>query len=176
LLDRPTKDELRAAIRWVDGHADVWRLFAHPDLLQRCVLALIAPYRDDGVTHVAAAEARGFILGGAAATALSAGFIGIRKAGGHLPGDALQHEAEPDYKGERVILRLQADALPDHARVLIVDDWIETGSQLRCTLALLESAGATVVGASAIVDQTSRGTLSTLGRFCALIRAEELSI
>lgn len=44
MLDAPTTAELRAAIPWVDGHADVWRLFADSDLFGRCVLALFSPY------------------------------------------------------------------------------------------------------------------------------------
>jgi adenine phosphoribosyltransferase len=78
-------EELRAAIAWVDGHADVWRLFANSALFGRCVEALVEPYREDGVTHVAGVEARGFLLGGAAAAALGVGFVAIRKAAGRRP-------------------------------------------------------------------------------------------
>jgi adenine phosphoribosyltransferase len=175
LRDAPTKAELRSAIRWVDGHADVWRLFADAELLDRSVRALVAPFVDDGITHICAVESRGFILGGAAATALGAGFVGLRKAVGHLPGHVLQQETEPDYKGVRNLLRLQADVLPAGSRVLVVDDWLETGSQLRAARALLKRAGATVAAVSVIVDETSSGPLPAMGRFSALISAQDLS-
>src|SRR5215207_9173680 len=165
MLDPPTAQELRAGIPWVDGHANVWRLSADRVLFGRCVLALVRPYENDGITHVAAIESRGFVLGGAAATALGVGFVAVRKASGHLPGSVLTHEAGPDYKGQTAQLRLQADVLPVGARVLVVDDWLETGSQFRATRALLEEAGATVVGASVIVNEGPAALLPLLGKF-----------
>ena len=173
--DAPTNAELRAAISWVDGHADVWRVFADAELFRRCVLGLVQPYQDDDITHVVAVEARGFVLGGAAAAALGVGFVAIRKASGDLPGSVLHHDTEHDYKGESTRLRMQATVLPAGARVLVVDDWFETGSQFRAARALLEQAGATIVGASVVVDETPHALSPLLGKFRALIRAEELS-
>jgi adenine phosphoribosyltransferase len=156
-----------ADIPWVDGHADVWRLFADADLLRRCVEGLVAPFRDDGITHVAGLEARGFLLGGAAAIALGAGFVAIRKTAGHFPGPLLTANAERDYKGAWGVLRLQAGVLGPRARVLVVDDWIESGSQFRAARGLIVQAGAHVAGLSVIVDQSAR-PLDT--RLHALIR------
>jgi adenine phosphoribosyltransferase len=175
MLDPPTSQELRASIPWVDGHADVWRLFADGDLFGRCIRALVEPFREDGITHVAAVESRGFLLGGAAAAALGVGFVAVRKAAGHLPGSVLYQDVERDYKGDSGPLRLQVGLLPTGARVLVVDDWFETGSQFRATRTLLERAGATVVGASVLVDETKFAVLPQLGKFRALIRADELS-
>jgi adenine phosphoribosyltransferase len=87
----------------------------------------------------------------------------------------LGQDTGPDYKGERDRLRLQADVLPAGARVLVVDDWFETGSQFRAARSLLERAGATVVGASVLVDETQPELRATLGKFHALVRADELS-
>jgi adenine phosphoribosyltransferase len=171
----PTTQELRASIAWVDGHADVWGLFADADLFGRCVRALVQPYHDDHITHVAAVESRGFLLGGAAAAALGVGFAAVRKATGHFPGRLLGQETGLDYKGERGRLRLQADVLPTGARVLVVDDWFETGSQFRAARSLLERAGATVVGASVLVDETQPELRPLLGKFHALVCAHELS-
>jgi adenine phosphoribosyltransferase len=175
MLRPPSVEELRAVIQWVDGHADVWRLFADGPLFRRCVEALAQPYREDGVTHVAGIEARGFVLGGAAAAALDVGFVALRKAAGHLPGDVLTEATEDDYKGEAGELRLQAKVLPLGARVIVVDDWFETGSQFRAARALLERAGAAVIGASVVVDETDPMLRPELGKFTALIRAAELS-
>jgi adenine phosphoribosyltransferase len=171
----PSTEELRAAIPWVGGHADVWRLFADPGLFRRCVEALVQPYRQDGLTHVGGIEARGFVLGGAAAAALDVGFVGLRKGAGHLPGDLLTEATAGDYKGEAGELRLQAKVLSPGARVLVVDDWFETGSQFRAARALLERAGAAVIGASVVVDETDPMLRPALGKFTALIRAGDLS-
>jgi adenine phosphoribosyltransferase len=168
-------EEIRGAIRWVDGHADVWRLFADGSLFGRCVTALVEPYRQDEITHVAGIEARGFLLGGAAAAALGVGFVALRKGVGHLPGAVIVQPTGADYKGEASELRLQADLLPQGAQVLVVDDWFETGSQFLAARALLERAGGAVVGASVIVDETKPEIRARLGRFNALVRAIDLT-
>jgi adenine phosphoribosyltransferase len=80
-----------------------------------------------------------------------------------------------DYKGEVGQLRLQAEVLPTGARVIVVDDWFETGSQFRAARALLERAGAAVIGASVVVDETDPMLRPDLGKFTALIRAADLS-
>jgi adenine phosphoribosyltransferase len=162
-------------IAWVDGHADVWRVFADADLLARCIAALAVPYRDDDITHVVSVEARGFLLGGAVAHALGAGFVGVRKPSGHLPGEALTAVTDPDYKGEATELRLQASVLPASARVLVVDDWFESGSQFMAVRSLIERAGARLVGASVLVDQTPPALGPHLGKYRYVVRADDLA-
>jgi adenine phosphoribosyltransferase len=170
----PTSEEIRRAIRWVDGHADVWRLFADASLFGRCVSGLVEPYREDAITHVAGIEARGFLLGGAGAARLGVGFVALRKSAGHLPGAVTTQTTGSDYKGETGQLRLQADVLPQGARVLVVDDWLETGNQFLAARTLLERVGAVVVGASVIVDQTDPEARPQFGKFTALVRAIDL--
>ena len=136
--------------------------------------ALTLPYEGDGITHVAGIEARGFLLGGAAAVELGAGFLAIRKQAGHFPGRVLTEDTLPDYKGQAGQLRLQVAATPKAARVLVVDDWFETGSQLRATRALLERAGVEFIGAAVIVDQTDADLSRALGKYTFLISAHEL--
>jgi adenine phosphoribosyltransferase len=160
----------------VQGHADVWRLFADGRLFRRCVDAIVQPYRQDALTHVAGIEARGFVLGGAAAAALDVGFVALRKSAGHLPGDVLTEATADDYKGEAGELRLQAEVLSPGARVLVVDDWVETGSQFRAARTLLERAGGAVIGASVVVDEAAPALHPALGKFTALIRAADLSL
>jgi adenine phosphoribosyltransferase len=171
----PIIEDIRDAIRWVDGHADVWRLLADGSLFRRCVMTLVEPYRQDSITHVAGIEARGFLLGGAAAATLGVGFVALRKSAGQLPGAVITRTTGADYKGETGELRLQADVLPQGARVLVVDDWFETGSQFVAARELLEQAGAVVVGASVIVDETEPALRPQLGKFTALIRAADLT-
>jgi adenine phosphoribosyltransferase len=167
-------DDLRERIAWIDGHADVWAVFADAALLDRCVEAIVGPFRDDGITHVVAVESRGFILGGAAAVAIGAGFVGIRKASGHLPGDLLLHDGRLDYAGRPTRLRLQRSRLTRQSRVLVVDDWFETGAQFDAARTLVESTGATVVGASLLIDQTSDDFRASTGGYRYVARAAEL--
>jgi adenine/guanine phosphoribosyltransferase-like PRPP-binding protein len=84
-----TRDVL-ARFRWVDGHADVWRLVADAAFFPALVRALADPYRDSAISKVVGIEARGFILGGAVAIDLDRGFVAIRKPGGLFPGEKLE--------------------------------------------------------------------------------------
>jgi adenine phosphoribosyltransferase len=143
-------------------------------LFGRWVSGLVEPYGEDAITHIAGIEARGFLLGGAAAAHLGVGFVALRKSTGHLPGTVITQTTGSDYKGEAGELRLQADLLPQGARVLVVDDWFESGSQFLAARTLLERVGAVVVGASVIVDQTDPETRPQFGKFTALVRATDL--
>jgi adenine phosphoribosyltransferase len=163
------REELLERIPWVEGHADVWRAFSDEEFFPRLVAALADPYRADGITKVAGVEARGFILAAAVAVELSAGFVAIRKGAGLFPGEKIIRISDPDYRGNRSTLRLQVQSLTPGDRVLLVDDWIETGSQALAAKAMIEAAGACFVGASVIVDQLSDHRRGRLGPFTALV-------
>jgi adenine phosphoribosyltransferase len=166
------RDDLLERIPWVGGHADVWRTFSDERFFPRLVAALADPYRAEGVTKVAGIEARGFILGAAVAMELSAGFVAIRKDTGLFPGEKIVRVSERDYRGNACTLRLQVRSLTPADRVLLVDDWLETGSQALAAKAMIEAAGAVFVGASVIVDQLSDHGRARLGPFTALMPFE----
>ena len=167
-------DELIARIPWVGGHADVWRAFSDGAVLPSLVRALADPYRQECVTKVAGIEARGFILGGAVAAELGAGFAAIRKEQGLFPGPKLVRTAEPDYRGNRCVLRLQRASIAADDRAVLVDDWAETGSQALAARLLLEEAGATWVGAALVVDQLTEEARARLAPVRSLLLAEQL--
>jgi adenine phosphoribosyltransferase len=58
-------------------------------------------------------------------------------------------------------------------RVLLVDDWIETGAQAQAARSLIDDAGGIWIGVSAIVDQLNAARRRTLN-VRALVRATEL--
>jgi adenine phosphoribosyltransferase len=147
-----TPDALLSQFSWVGGHADVWRWFDDAETVRSLAAALVGPFRGSA-TKVAGIESRGFILGAACALELDVGFVPIRKAGGILPGPKAVVETSADYRGGHQTLRLQRAALASGDRVLLVDDWIETGSQAAGARALVEECGATFLGVAAIVDQ-----------------------
>lgn len=164
---------LLGAFAWVDGHADIWRAFADPTAFGLLIDALAVPWRDASVTKVCGTESRGFLLAGAVALRLHAGFVPIRKAEGLLPGPKLERESAPDYRGVRHLLRLQQDALKPADRVLLIDDWIELGSQAAAAKSLVEGAGARFLGVSTIVDE--RGSAAPpLGRVTFVVHGTDL--
>jgi adenine phosphoribosyltransferase len=157
-----------------DGRSDIWRAFADRELFARTVAALAVPFRGERYTKIAGVEARGFVLGGAMAAYTGAGFVAVRKQDGWLPGDVAERETEPDWQGRRHALRLQRGALGPEDRVVLVDDWFETGSQALASRQLIEETGATLVGMSIVVDDLSEDVRGRLGRLHALLRADAL--
>ncbi|SDN55655.1 phosphoribosyltransferase family protein [Allokutzneria albata] len=168
------RELLLERFRWIGGHADMWPLFRDGDAFKVVVRALIDPFRDAGVTAVCGIESRGFLLGGAVAMELGVGFVAVRKAAGMFPGEKLIGETEPDYCGLRHTLRIQRAALSPDDRVLLVDDWIETGSQALAVRELVAAAGAKLVGCAVLVDQMQSDSKAALGEFHALVTADEL--
>ncbi len=146
------REALLSQFAWVGGHADIWRWFDDPTTLRAIAAALVEPFRGRA-TKVAGIESRGFILGTACALQLEAGFVPIRKGTGVFPGPKAIVETSADYRGDRQTLRLQRAALTAGDRVLLVDDWLETGSQATGARTLIEACGATFLGVAAIVDQ-----------------------
>jgi adenine phosphoribosyltransferase len=130
---------------------DVTPLFANGPAFAAAVDDLYSPFRNAAVSHVAGIDALGFVLGAAVARVACAGFVALRK-GGRLPANAagIERAAFVDYTGEPKSLELRRSMLPAMSRVLLVDDWIDTGAQIGAATQLLEAAGATIVGIAAI--------------------------
>jgi adenine phosphoribosyltransferase len=165
---------LLAQFRWVSGHADVWRVFRDADALRSVVAALVDPYRDLGLAAVVGVESRGFLLGGAAAVELGVGFVAVRKAGGLFAGHLIGETTAPDYRGRRWELAMQDDALAAGDRALLVDDWIETGSQAHAAGRLVARLGATLAGISVLVDHAPHEARPGLPPVRSIVSAADL--
>ena len=125
-------------------YQDITPVLQDAVLFRQVVEALAEPFENGRVTHVIGIEARGFILGGAVATHLGAGFVPARKAG-KLPWKTLSESYALEYGEDS--LEAHEDAFHhDDSRALIVDDVIATGGTARATGLLTRSLGATVVG------------------------------
>jgi adenine phosphoribosyltransferase len=72
------------------------------------------------------------------------------------------------------LLRLQKDSINGSDRLLLVDDWFETGSQALAAKGLIEEAGGELVGAAIIVDDLPSGVASQFPNFFALLKREDL--
>ncbi len=103
---------------------------------------------------MAGIEARGFIIGGAVAHQLSAGFIPVRKKG-KLPWETIGQDYEMEYGTDRI--EIHRDAVTEGQIVLVVDDLIATGGTALATLNLLRRAGAEIVGCAFVVDLPDLG-------------------
>uniref|UniRef100_A0A9J8CNV7 adenine phosphoribosyltransferase n=1 Tax=Cyprinus carpio carpio TaxID=630221 RepID=A0A9J8CNV7_CYPCA len=93
--------------------------------------------------------------GSAVAITLGKGFLAIRKAG-HLCVQTRTQDYS-DYSGREKLMEVRVDVLKPGLRVLIVDQWIETGGTMRAAIKLVENQGATVVGIAAVAIENSEG-------------------
>jgi adenine phosphoribosyltransferase len=107
---------------------------------------------------IAGIDALGFILSSALAIKLGKSLLPIRK-GGKLP-VSVDREHFVDYSGIEKSLEIRKDALIKSNSVLIVDEWIETGSQVRAAANLIENQGARVAGIISIGMDNSNGVKS----------------
>ena len=164
---------LAARFPLVADHPDVAGVLRDAELLALLGPALAAPFRAAGVTLVCAPEARGPILGALAATALGVGLVLARKDERNHPGADRRTISAPTWRGSpEVFLTRSFDFAPGD-RVLVVDDWITSGSSVRALAEAVASHGATYVGASVLVDKAHPDVLASL-RVEALVRFDDV--
>jgi adenine phosphoribosyltransferase len=106
------------------------------------------------VEFVVAAEARGFILGGAIARQLGAGFVPARRPG-KLPKETVSADYALEYGLDA--LEVHADALAGGARVLVHDDLLATGGTAAALCELITELGANVVACAFLVELSFLG-------------------
>ena len=153
--------DLRALIREIPDFPkagivfkDITPLLLDPAAMGVAVSELAAFARPLEVDLVIAAEARGFILGGALAHALGAGFVPARKPG-RLPSETVSVEYILEYGIDA--LEVHADALAQGARVLLHDDLLATGGTARGVSDLVAGLGAQVVGCCFLIELSFLG-------------------
>jgi adenine phosphoribosyltransferase len=105
---------------------------------------------------------------------LDAGFVAIRKPGAIHAGPKAQLEGPPDWRGHVTRLQLQRHVIDAGERVLVVDDWAETGSKALVSRDLIEACGGRYVGLSLLVDQLSPETRHALEPVARVAFAEEV--
>lgn len=130
---------------------DITPLLADAQAFHWMISTLAAHYEDAGVDLVMGAEARGFILAGALAYKLNAGFIPARKPG-KLPYLTTSAEYQLEYGTDS--LEIHEDAIARDHRVLVVDDVLATGGTAAAKSRLIESLGGQVIGMAFLIELT----------------------
>ena len=133
---------------------DITTLLGDARAFRRAVDELVHPWAGGRVDKVAGMEARGFILGGAVAHQLSAGFIPIRKKG-KLPHTTVSIAYSLEYGIDE--MEMHEDAVTKGERVILVDDLIATGGTAEGAIKLLQKMGANVVAACFVIDLPDLG-------------------
>lgn len=158
--------DLRATIRTIPDYPkpgiqfrDITTLLADARAFRRAVDELVQPFAGLKIDKVAGIEARGFILGGAVAHQLSAGFVPLRKKG-KLPHRTRAVEYALEYGSD--VLEVHLDAFVAGERVMLVDDLIATGGTALAAIDLLRLGGAEIVAAAFVVDLPDLGGAAKL--------------
>lgn len=133
---------------------DITTLLGDPRGFRRAVDELVQPLAGLKIDKVAGIEARGFILGGAVAHQLSAGFIPLRKKG-KLPHRTNRVEYALEYGTDA--MEMHVDALAPGDRILLVDDLIATGGTALAAVELLRQGGAQIHAAAFVIDLPELG-------------------
>jgi adenine phosphoribosyltransferase len=158
--------DLKAAIRTIPDYPkpgilfrDITTLLGNARAFRRAVDELVQPWAGSKIDKIAGIEARGFILGGAVAHQLSAGFVPIRKKG-KLPHTTVRIAYSLEYGLDE--MEMHADAIERGERVILIDDLIATGGTAEGAVKLLRQIGAEVIAACFIVDLPDLGGAAKL--------------
>jgi adenine phosphoribosyltransferase len=169
--------------RWIDPGPTATHLVSDasgwwrdPDILAQLGPALAAPFRPERPTVVVSPEVTGLLLGPLVAVALGVGFVSAyKRADDRLIAEpATWAETEPDYRGRVLTLGVRDRHLGPGDRVLVVDDWVATGAQLRALYRVIVMRGAEPVGTAAVVADCAP-ELATELRLRTLLTAADIS-
>jgi adenine phosphoribosyltransferase len=160
------ENDLKAAIRTIPDYPkpgimfrDITTLLGSARAFRRAVDELVQPWAGSKIDKIAGIEARGFIIGGAIAHQLSAGFIPIRKKG-KLPHKSVRVAYSLEYGIDE--MEMHEDAVTKGERVILVDDLIATGGTAEGAVKLLRQMGAEIVAAVFMVDLPDLGGAAKL--------------
>ncbi|MBX6328309.1 MAG: adenine phosphoribosyltransferase [Pseudolabrys sp.] len=160
------ENDLRATVRSIPDYPkpgiifrDITTMLGNARAFRRAVDELVQPWAGMKIDKIAGIEARGFILGGAVAHQVSAGFVPIRKKG-KLPHKRVSVTYMLEYGEDEI--EIHADALVAGERVVLVDDLIATGGTAEAAVKLLRQLGAEVLGACFVIDLPDLGGASRL--------------
>jgi adenine phosphoribosyltransferase len=166
--------DLRDSIRTIPDYPkpgimfrDITTLLGNARAFRRAVDELVQPWAGMKIDKVAGIEARGFILGGAVAHQVSAGFVPIRKKG-KLPYKRVTIGYSLEYGIDE--MEMHEDAVEKGDRVVLVDDLIATGGTAEGAVKLLRQMGAEVMAACFIIDLPDLGGADKLRKLDVPVR------
>ena len=161
MITATLETDLKSAIRTIPDYPkkgikfrDITTLLGDARAFRRAVDELVQPWAGMKIDKVAGIEARGFIIGGAVAHQVSAGFVPIRKKG-KLPHTTVRIAYSLEYGVDE--MEVHEDAITKGERVIIVDDLIATGGTAEGAVKLLRQMGANVLAACFIIDLPELG-------------------
>ena len=136
--------EFKGVVFW-----DITPLLKDKDAFRECIKQVANHFRAKKIDLVASNEARGFIIGGALAYELGAGFVPIRKKG-KLPSRVVNLTYSKEYESDTI--EMHQDSIDRGQKVLLVDDLLATGGTIKANAELVEKLGGEIVGMGFLVE------------------------
>lgn len=128
---------------------DVTTLFKNQECLQSIIDELYEMYKGKGITKVVGIESRGFILGGALAARLGAGFVMARKPG-KLPAETIEETYAKEYGTDTI--QIHKDAIDENDVVLLHDDLLAKGGTMAAAYRLVKKCGAKNIFVNFVIE------------------------
>ncbi|HPN38731.1 MAG TPA: adenine phosphoribosyltransferase [Melioribacteraceae bacterium] len=141
---------------------DITTLLNHPEGFNNALNQLYNFAKEKNITKVVGIESRGFILGGALAIKLGAGFVPIRKPG-KLPAATISESYFLEYGTDSI--EIHKDAINPGDRILLHDDLLATGGTMQAACKLVEKLGAEIIQISFLIDLTFLGGGAKLSKY-----------
>jgi adenine phosphoribosyltransferase len=136
--------EFKGVVFW-----DITPLLKDKDAFRECVKRIADHFRGKKIDVVVSNEARGFIIGGALAYELGAGFVPIRKRG-KLPSKVVDLTYNKEYESDTI--EIHEDAIKRGQKVLLIDDLLATGGTIKANVELIEKLGGEVAGIGFLIE------------------------
>lgn len=150
--------ELKNFVRTIEDYPiegisfkDITTLLKDPGAFRNVVDQISNFCKGKGITKIVSLESRGFIVGGAVAYCMNAGFVPIRKKG-KLPAEVIKESYELEYGVDQI--EMHVDALNEDDVVLIHDDLLATGGTALAALNLVRQMNVKKIYLSFICDLT----------------------
>jgi adenine phosphoribosyltransferase len=136
--------EFKGVVFW-----DITTLLKDKDAFKECIEKLADHFKGKHIDTVVSSEARGFIIGGALAYELGAGFVPIRKKG-KLPYKAVSLTYQKEYEADTI--EMHEDAIKPGEKILLIDDLLATGGTIKANAELVEKRGGEIVGIGFLIE------------------------
>jgi adenine phosphoribosyltransferase len=148
--------------------ADITPLFEDSNVFRNLIKDLVMAFKKTKIDRVVALDSLGFILGAPVAYELKKPLIIIRKEG-KLPQNKKDLNRVSFENGIRLkgikrkdlpkrALEIKKSSIKKGDKILIVDEWIEVGTQMKAAIKLVEKLGGKVVGIATIKCERSKTT------------------
>lgn len=138
---------------------DITPLFENPEVFSNLIEDMSKSFKNTNFNKIVGIDALGFILAGALALKTKKPLIVARKEG-KLPSkpENLLKVKFTDYTKAEKGFEMNKGTIEKGDKILIVDEWIETGSQVKAAIELVEQQGGEVVGIATIGAEKNHKT------------------